>query len=100
MFGVTTATVTRWTNAGRLRATKSIPGCHRRYLRADALSLLKDCGGEANTAQDRMEIDAARLYDQGWSIRQVAEQFGCGYIEMRRILLRCTTLRNQEGSPG
>jgi DNA invertase Pin-like site-specific DNA recombinase len=30
--------------------------------------------------------DAARLYDQGWSIRQVAKRFDCDYNAMRRTL--------------
>nr|WP_285574370.1 helix-turn-helix domain-containing protein [Actinoallomurus iriomotensis] len=44
------------------------------------------------------EEDAARLYDQGWTIRQVAEKFDCSYGAMRRILQRHTTLRNRNGT--
>jgi transposase len=44
-----------------------------------------------------MVADAVRLYDQGWSIRQVAEKFDCSYGAMRRILMKHTTLRNRGG---
>jgi transposase len=38
-----------------------------------------------------------RLYQQGWSIRQVAAKFDLSYGAMRRILQRHTTLRNRGG---
>jgi len=72
------------------------PGGHRRYRRADV-----DAFGAVTVDPDRlhMEYDAVRLYRQGWSIRQVAARFDCGYGTMRRILLRHTSLRdrNQKG---
>lgn len=46
-----------------------------------------------------MAEDAARLYDQGWSIRQVGTKFGYDYGAMRRILRKHTTLR-PEGAIG
>jgi transposase len=42
-----------------------------------------------------MAEDAARLYQQGWSIRQVAARFDCGYTTMRRILQKQVTLRSR-----
>jgi hypothetical protein len=42
--------------------------------------------------------DAARLYDEGWSIRQVASRFECSYGAMRRILARRTALRDRGGA--
>ena len=41
--------------------------------------------------------DAVRLYEQGWSVRQVAAEFDTGYGVMRRVLGRHTTLRNRGG---
>ena len=35
-----------------------------------------------------MERDAVRLYEQGWSIRQVADRFSLSYGVMRRIWAR------------
>nr|WP_285568913.1 helix-turn-helix domain-containing protein [Actinoallomurus iriomotensis] len=45
--------------------------------------------------QEQLEQDAARLYDQGWSIRQVADRFDMTYGTMRRILSKHTTLRTR-----
>jgi transposase len=42
--------------------------------------------------------DAARLYEQGWSIRQVAERFGCSHGAMRRILKAQVRLRDRGGA--
>jgi lambda repressor-like predicted transcriptional regulator len=42
--------------------------------------------------------DAARLHDQGWSIRQVAEKSDCSYGVMRRILRKRVTLRSRGGT--
>lgn len=44
------------------------------------------------------EADAVRLYDQGWSIRRVAKEFGMGYDEMRRLLSKHVSLRAPGGS--
>lgn len=53
-------------------------------------------------ADEEMVADAVRLYDQGWSVRQVAEKFDCSYGAVRRILMKHTTLRNRGGriTPG
>jgi excisionase family DNA binding protein len=92
MFGVTTTTVSRWARLGRLRAIARTPGGHRRYLRADALSLLDEEGEGVDADREKIEEDAVRLYSQGWSIRQVAERFECSYGAMRKILLKRTSL--------
>ena len=55
-------------------------------------------GAGQNEPEQEMIADAVRLYDQGWSIRQVAEKFDCSYGAMRRILMKHTTLRNRGGS--
>ncbi|GAA4496977.1 hypothetical protein GCM10023191_039780 [Actinoallomurus oryzae] len=57
--------------------------------------LSRRCGDAA----ERQEFaqDAVRLYDQGWSIRRVAEEFGVGYGLMRRILRSRTVLRDRGG---
>ena len=47
-----------------------------------------------------MEQDAVRLYEQGWSIRQVAARIDCDYGVTRRILLRHTNLRNKDKKGG
>lgn len=100
LFGVTATTIARWTRTGRLRAAASTLGGHRRYLRTDALSLRDDAKDDVDPAREKMEEDAARLYEQGWSIRQVAEQFECGYAAMRTILLKRTSLRGRGGKAG
>ncbi|WUV04698.1 helix-turn-helix domain-containing protein [Actinoallomurus sp. NBC_01490] len=51
----------------------------------------------ANTTERQIGEDAARLYDQGWSIRRVAAEFGVSYGMMRRILIEQTALRDRGG---
>jgi len=60
---------------------------------------LLDAGDVDDLTPERSqrEADAVRLYDQGWSIRQVADQFGTSYGAMRRILARHVTLRSRGG---
>ena len=94
LFGVRTTTIARWARDGRLDPILT-PGGHRRYSRADVQALItaedKDA---ARTAEERSRAeDAARLYQQGWSIRQVAERFDCNYTAMRRILKKQVALR-------
>ena len=94
LFGVRTTTIARWARDGRLDPILT-PGGHRRYSRASVRALVAEEDKNAyRTAEDkRMAEDAARLYEQGWSIRQVAERFDCGYTAMRRILKKQVTLR-------
>jgi len=94
MFGIRTTTIARWAREGRLTPLYT-PGGHRRYRLSELQKILD--GVEVERAP--WEEDAARLYDQGWSIRQVAETFECGYGRMRRILLGNTTLRSRGGKP-
>lgn len=97
IFGVRTTTIARWARAGRLQATLT-PGGHRRYRRADVQELLDDDDlDELTPERSQLEADAVRLYDQGWSIRQVAERFETSYGAMRRILLKHTTVRTFGG---
>jgi excisionase family DNA binding protein len=93
MFGVRTTTIARWAREGKLTALHT-PGGHRRYRLGELQEILN--GADAERAQ--WEEDAARLYDQGWNIRQVAAKFDCGYGRMRRVLQRHTTLRSRGGS--
>jgi excisionase family DNA binding protein len=97
ILGVRVATLGWWARIGALKPAVRTPGGHRRYRRADVLAY-----GEATSIADpdreRREQDAVRLYRQGWSIRQVADRFDCGYGAMRRILMRRTTLRGRGGS--
>lgn len=98
MFEVRTTTVARWARDGRLAAQRT-PGGHRRYLLSDVRQVL---GADA---QDRLEArrlapddpvrDAIRLYEQGWSIRRVAAEFGLSYGAMRRVLRRHVRLRER-----
>lgn len=94
MFGVRPTTIARWAREGKL-APLYTPGGHRRYRLSELRTLLN--GVDVERAQ--WEEDAARLYDQGWSIRQVADKFDCGYAQMRRVLSRNTTLRSRGGRP-
>ena len=57
-------------------------------------------GGDGSRADDlpRAEADAVRLYNEGWSIRRVAEEFGTTYDSMRRLLGTHVTLRAPGGS--
>ena len=87
MFGVRTTTIARWSNEGRL-ASFLTPGGHRRYRLADVRALLdKDRQDQADLDRQAAQ-DAVRLYEQGWSIRQVAEKFALEYSTMRRLLKR------------
>ncbi|MDN3351573.1 helix-turn-helix domain-containing protein [Actinomadura sp. DC4] len=91
LFGVRTTTIARWAREGRL-APLLTPGGHRRYAR----SAIQEAIQEEPSAH--FTEDAVRLYDEGWTIRQVAERFECGYGAMRRVLKKHTTLRNRGGA--
>lgn len=54
---------------------------------------------EFDQAQESLERDAVRLYEEGWTIRQVAARFSLSYGVMRRILGARTTLRHRGGLP-
>jgi excisionase family DNA binding protein len=98
IFGVRTSTIARWARDGRLTPLRT-PGGHRRYSRARVRDVLA-MDTEPDAAEQRVAQDAARLYDQGWSIRQVAERFEYSYGVMRRILSKEVTLRNRGGKYG
>jgi excisionase family DNA binding protein len=85
VFGVRTTTIARWAREGRL-ASFTTPGGHRRYRLGHVRALLDR--DEPAEPDRRTAEDAVRLYDQGWSIRQVAEKFDVDYSAMRRLLLR------------
>ncbi|WP_425550939.1 helix-turn-helix domain-containing protein [Actinoallomurus oryzae] len=93
MFGVSVATLATWARDGAVPYVPTLGG-HRRYRRADIRALLEK-RNTADPARTEMEEDAVRLYEQGWSIRQVAERFECGYGAMRRILARHGVLRSR-----
>jgi transposase len=95
IFGVRASTVARWAREGSLTPLLT-PGGHRRYGLRDIRRILGE-HAEPNEAEQQEVIDAVRLYDQGWSIRQVAEKFDYGYGVMRRILKKHTTLRPRGG---
>jgi excisionase family DNA binding protein len=94
LFGVRTTTIARWAREGRITPLVT-PGGHRRYRRAALRGLLDDSGAEE--AERAFAGDAVRLYEQGWSVRQVADRFGVTYGTMRRVLLSRTTLRPRGG---
>jgi excisionase family DNA binding protein len=97
LLGVRASTVAWWARMGALKPAMRTVGGHRRYRRADV-----DAFRTVTVDPDRlrMEYDAVRLYRQGWSIRQVAARFDCGYGTMRRILLRHITLRGRNEKGG
>jgi transposase len=95
LFGVRPATIARWARMGRLQPLLT-PGGHRRYRASDVRELLGI--EETPVEQQQFEKDAVRLYDQGWSVRQVADRFESTYGSMRRILARRTTLRPRGGA--
>lgn len=92
LFGVRTTTIARWAREGRLSPLRT-PGGHRRYTRASLRALL----AEARSPEEPSTDDAVRLYEQGWSIRQVAQRFNVSYGTMRRLLRARTTLRTRGG---
>jgi excisionase family DNA binding protein len=95
ILGVRTTTIARWAREGTLPASLT-PGGHRRYRREDVRRLLnRQHGAPSDEAARQLAEDAARLYDQGWSIRQVAEKFDYSYGAMRRILRKHVILRNR-----
>jgi excisionase family DNA binding protein len=96
VFGVRTTTIARWAREGRLTAVFT-PGGHRRYRPADVREVL--AGNGSAEAEEIMAEDAVRLYEQGWSIRQVADRFECSYGVMRRLLKSQVTLRTRGGLP-
>jgi len=96
MLGVRVPTLAWWARTGALKPAVRTPGGHRRYRLADVLAH-REAAGRHDPERERMEQDAVRLYEQGWSIRQVAVRFDCGYGVMRRILQRRTTLRSRGG---
>jgi excisionase family DNA binding protein len=93
LLGVRTTTVARWAREGLLKPAVHTPGGHRRYRRGDVMA--------ARTTDDaerrRMEEDAVRLYEQGWSIRRVAAEFDVSYGMIRRLLLKRRSLRDRGG---
>ncbi|WP_285581519.1 MerR family DNA-binding transcriptional regulator [Actinoallomurus iriomotensis] len=96
LFGVRTTTIARWAREGKLTPLRT-PGGHRRYSRTAIQALLAD-NPEPSADWQQMTEDAVRLYEQGWSIRQVADQFECSYGAIRRILMNRVTLRNRGGT--
>jgi excisionase family DNA binding protein len=93
LLGVRTVTIARWARDGLLKPAVRTPGGHRRYRRGEVVAL-RDAAAAGGRG---FEEDAARLYDQGWSIRRVAEEFDVAYGTMRRILARRTSLRDRGG---
>jgi excisionase family DNA binding protein len=93
LFGVRPSTIARWAREGSL-APVLTPGGHRRYRPTDVRAMLDSNEPDEDEA---MVDDAVRLYEQGWSIRQVAARFECGYGVMRRILKSRVTLRTRGG---
>jgi excisionase family DNA binding protein len=86
LFGVRTTTLARWAREGRLTFART-PGGHRRYRHGDIRKLLSETQGQ-DFNREQMEVDAVRLYEQGWSIRRVAKEFGVSYGVVRRILMK------------
>jgi excisionase family DNA binding protein len=97
MLGVRVTTVGRWARTGVLKPVARTPGGHRRYDRTDVRALQEAAEYGTGPERRQLEQDAVRLYQQGWSIRQVAARFGLSYGAMRRLLLRRTPLRTKEG---
>jgi excisionase family DNA binding protein len=97
LLGVRASTVASWARIGALKPAMRTVGGHRRYRRTD-VDAFRSVAPDPERLQ--MEYDAVRLYEQGWSIRQVAARFDCGYGMMRRILLRHITLRGRNEKGG
>jgi transposase len=89
LFGVRPRTIARWARSGRRQSLWTL-GRHRR---ADVRELPEETPSE----RQELEQDAVRLYEQGWSIRQVADRFGFSYGVMYRILAGRAALRTRGG---
>jgi excisionase family DNA binding protein len=100
VLGVRPSTIARWAREGKL-APLLTPGGHRRYLSAEIREVLgsAELSAEESTEEQLIAEDAARLYEQGWNIRQVAARFDCSYGVMRRILKNRIALRSRSGRP-
>jgi excisionase family DNA binding protein len=99
LFGVRTTTIARWSREGRLAALLT-PGGHRRYRLSDVRALLTGDDSAETDADREAAEDAVRLYEQGWSIRQVAEKFDLEYSSMRRLLQRNGVRFRRQGQYG
>ena len=95
MFGVRPSTIARWAREGRLTPLFT-PGGHRRYRLAHIRTLVTATESDPDPV---MTSDAVRLYEQGWTIRQVAARFDQSYGAMRHLLKNHTTLRTRGGPP-
>lgn len=94
MLGVSPITIYRRAREGQLTPVFTLGG-HRRYRRADVLK----APTEPEAEPDPRGLLAARVYDQGWTIQQVARLFGTSYGAMRRLLHKNTTVRRRGGHP-
>ena len=97
LFGVRTTTIARWVREGRLNSLLT-PGGHRRYHLPEVRALLNSTKPAQSEADRQMAEDAVRLYDAGWSIRQVAQKFDVDYTTMRRLLKRNGVRLRRQGT--
>jgi excisionase family DNA binding protein len=98
LFGVRPTTIARWARQGKLQPLRT-PGGHRRYSRSGVQQILNEESTPEELAHQKMADDAVRLYQQGWSVRQVAARFDTSYGVMRRILRKRVSLRSRGGRP-
>lgn len=95
MLGIGSATLIRWVEVLRLSPLRT-PGGQRRYGPEDIDALARHAEGRRPTQEtSELELDMVRFYQQGCSIRQVADKFDVDYSAARRALKRHTTLRSQ-----
>ncbi|MGH3375949.1 MAG: helix-turn-helix domain-containing protein, partial [Actinoallomurus sp.] len=97
MCGVSAVTVGRWARTEVLKPFATTLGGQRRFRRVDVHHLQESNGH--GLARQQLEEDAVRLYDQGRTIRQVAEKLDISYGVMRRILLRRHAVRHPSQRP-
>lgn len=101
IFGVRTVTVTRWAREGKIPYSLT-PGGHRRYCESAIRALWQEQRPQSPQGPDakrQLTADAVRMYEEGWSIRQVADKFDVSFGVMRRLLRKHTKLRPM-GAPG
>lgn len=95
VLGITVTTLAALAKQGQITRHLTVGG-HGRYTRGD-VERFRDERAKLPTDEERQLIaDVVRLYGQGWSIRQVARQFGFSYGKTRR-LIRHTKLRARPG---
>lgn len=99
LLGVHRETLATWAREGHISVAFITPGGHRRYTRQEIMRVRqgKPAQREPEEKKDIAE-KMALLYQQGWTLRQLAEEFGISYGAVHSAIRKRTTMR-QWGGP-